>query len=169
MPVISDNAVFQRSLAAYSIGTYWAGETVLSATLTTGQLLIRDEGPVTFVKEGVEIAKVTEPGSAFGELSGWLGQPHTADVYALEQSKFHLVSTAAPFTQDPVALPYVASVVQRPEDSASRAKAELKRQIQDGQLTSIILNTTDKIEELLGASGGNLVYAGYPYDPFLDT
>jgi hypothetical protein len=35
----------------------------------------------------------------------------------------------------------------------------------DGQLSS---NT--RFEELLGASGGNLAYAGYPYDPFvLDT
>jgi hypothetical protein len=25
--------------------------------------------------------------------------------------------------------------------------------------------TIDKIDELLGASGANLVYAGYPYDP----
>src|SRR5262245_42555176 len=38
----------------------------------------------------------------------------------------------------------------------------------DGLL--ITRKTTDKIEELLGASGGNLAYAGYPYDPFvLDT
>jgi hypothetical protein len=37
-------------------------------------------------------------------------------------------------------------------------------------LNSITCKTIDKIEELMGASGGNLVYAGYPYDPFvLDT
>jgi len=42
--------------------------------------------------------------------------------------------------QDPVARPCVATVVERRD------------------------------EELPGASGGNLVYAGYPYDPFvLDT
>jgi hypothetical protein len=40
----------------------------------------------------------------------------------------------------------------------------------DGQLSSITRKTIDKIDELLGASGGNLAYAGYPYDPFvLDT
>jgi hypothetical protein len=72
--------------------------------------------------------------------------------------------------QDPIALPYVAKVVERPGDSANRAQAELKRKVQDGQLSSITRKTIDKIEELLGASGGNLVYAGYPYDPFvLDT
>ena len=36
--------------------------------------------------------------------------------------------------------------------------------------SSITRKTIDKIEESLGASGGNLVYGGYPYDPFvLDT
>jgi CRP-like cAMP-binding protein len=164
MHAISDNAVSQQSLAAPSIATYRAGDTVLSAASTPGRLLILKEGAVTVVKEGVEIAKVTEPGAVFGELSAWLGQPHTADVHALEQSKFHVVSTAAPLMQDPVALPYVATVAERREDSANRAQAELKRQVQDSSIT------LDKIEELLGASGGNLVYAGYPYDPFvLDT
>jgi len=69
MHAISDNAVSQQSLAAHSIATYRAGETVLSAASTTGRLLIRKEGAVPVVKEGVEIAKVTEPGAVFGELS----------------------------------------------------------------------------------------------------
>ena len=54
--------------------------------------------------------------------------------------------------------------------SANRAHVELKRQVQNGQLSSITRKTIDKIEESLGISGGNLAYAGYPYDPFvLDT
>jgi hypothetical protein len=167
MHAISDNAASQQSLAAPSIATYGAGETVLSAALTTGRLLILKEGVVTVVMEGVEIIKVTEPGAVFGELSAW---PHTADVHVLEESKFHVASTAAPLMQDPVALPYVATVVECPEDSANCAQVELKRQVQDGQLSSITRKTIDEIEESLGASGGNLVYAGYPYDPFvLDT
>jgi hypothetical protein len=36
-----------------------------------------------------------------------------------------------------------------------------------GQPSSVTGNTIDKIEELLGASGGNLLYGGYPYDPFM--
>jgi len=157
MHAISDNAVSHQSLAAPSIATYRAGETVLSAASTTGRLLILKESAVTFVKQGVEIAKVTEPGAVFGELSAWLGHPQ-AD--ALEQSKFHVVNTAAP----------LSTVAERGEDSTNRAQVELKRQAQDGQLSSIAPKTIDKIEESLGASGGNLVYGGYPYDPFvLDT
>ena len=57
-----------------------AGETVLSADSTTGRLLILKEGKVSVEQEGVEIARVMEPGAVFGELSVLLDQPHTADV-----------------------------------------------------------------------------------------
>ena len=166
MPCISDTAVFQKGLAALPIATYEAGETVLAAASTTGRLLILKEGAVTVVKEGVEITKVTEPGSVFGELSALLDQPHTADVRALEDSQFHVASAATPLMQDPIALLYVAAVLARRLDSANRALVELKRQVQAGQPSSVIGKTVEKIEELLGASGANLVYAGYPYDPF---
>jgi hypothetical protein len=35
-----------------------------------------------------------------------------------------------------------------------------------GQPRRVIGKTVEKMEELLGASGANLLYAGYPYDPF---
>ena len=69
MPLIPDIAVFQRKLATLPVVTYQAGETVLSAASTTGRLLILKEGEVAVVKEGLEIARVTEPGAVFGELS----------------------------------------------------------------------------------------------------
>jgi len=168
MHATSDNAVPQQSLVTHSIATYRAGKTVLSAASSTGRLLIRKESAVTVVKDGVEIARVTKLGAGFGEFSARLGQPHTTDVHAPE-SKFHVVSTAAPLTEDPVALPYLPMVVEARKDSDHRAQVDLKQQIHD-QLSSITRKTIDKIEESLGASGGNLVYGGYPYDPFvLDT
>jgi CRP-like cAMP-binding protein len=166
MPSISDAAVFRRNLASLPVATYQAGETVLAAASSTGRLLILKEGAVAVVKEGVEIAKVTEPGAVFGELSALLDQPHTADVRALEDSQFHVANTASPLMQDPSALLHVAAVLARRVDCANRALLELKRQVEAGQPSSVIGKTVQKIEELLGASDANLVYAGYPYDPF---
>jgi len=163
---ISSNATFQQSLAALPLATYRAGETVLAAGSATGRLLILKEGAVTVVKEGVEIAKVAEPGEVFGELSALLDRPHTAEVRALEDSQFHVASTAAPLMQDPIVLLYVARVLARRVDSANRALIELKPQVQAGEPTSVTGKTVDRVEEALGASGGNLVYGGYPYDPF---
>ena len=163
---ISSNATFQQSLAALPLTTYRAGETVLAAGSASGRLLILKEGAVTVVKEGVEIAKLTEPGEVLGELSALLDQPHTAEVRALEDSQFHVASAAAPLTQDPIVLLYVASVLARRVDSANRTLIELNPQVQSGEPSSIAGKTVDRIEEVLGASGGNLVYGGYPYDPF---
>jgi len=168
MYAVSDNAVSQQSLAAPSIATYRAGETVLSAASTSGLLLILKQSAVSVDKEGVEIAKVPDAGTVFGELSAWLGEPHRADVHALEESKFHVISAAALLMPEPVALSYLAA--ERPAYRAYRAPVEMKPQVQDGQLSCITRKAIDKIEESLGGSGGNLIYAGYPYDPFvIDT
>jgi CRP/FNR family transcriptional regulator, cyclic AMP receptor protein len=163
-PLIPDMAVFQRRLATLPLATYQAGETVLSAASTAGRLLILKE--VAVVKEGVEIAKVTDPGAVFGELSVLLDQPHTADVRALEASQFHVADAATILRVDPIALLCVATVLAQRLDSANRGLLELKRQVQAGEPRSVIGQTVEKIEEMLGATGANLMYAGYPYDPF---
>src|SRR5258707_6090461 len=167
MPLIPDIAVFQRKLATLPLATYQAGETVLSAASTTGRLLILKEGAVAVVKEGVELARVTEPGAVFGELSVLLDQPHTADVRAAESSHFHVADEAA--LLDPIVLLYVAGVLARRLDGANQALIDLKSQLQAGQPRSMIGTTIEKIEGLLGPSGASLMYAGYPYDPFADA
>jgi hypothetical protein len=54
MPLIPDIAVFQRKLATLPLASYQAGETVLSAASTTGQLLILKEGKVAVVRQPVQ-------------------------------------------------------------------------------------------------------------------
>jgi CRP/FNR family cyclic AMP-dependent transcriptional regulator len=134
--------------------------------LDEGRLLILRKGAVAVLKEGVEIATVTEPGAVFGELSVLLDQPHAADVRALETSQFYVADAAALLRVDPIALLYVATVLARRLDDANRALIELKRQVQAGQPRSVIETTAEKMEGLLGAGGADLVYARYPYDLF---
>ena len=94
IPLIPDIALFQRKLAGFPLATYQVDECVLTAGSKTGRLLIVKEGAVEVVREGVQIAKVTEPGAVFGELSVLLDQPHTADLRALEASWFHVADAA---------------------------------------------------------------------------
>ena len=137
---------------------------MLAAASTSGRLLILRKGAVAVLRDGVEIATVTDPGAVFGELSVLLDQPHTADVRALETSQFYVADAATLLRVDPVALIYVATVLARRLDDANRALIELKRQVQAGQPRSAIETTAEKMEELLGAVGANL--ARYPYDLF---
>ena len=80
----------------------------------------------------IAIAKVTEPGAVFGELSALLDQPHTAAVHATETSQFH-VADAALLAEDPIVLLYVAGLLARRLDGANLALIELKSQLEAGQ------------------------------------
>jgi CRP/FNR family transcriptional regulator, cyclic AMP receptor protein len=164
--LIPNISIFRSKLAGFPIATYQAGETVVTAASTTGRLLILKKGAVAVLKEGVEIATVTQPGAVFGELSVLLDQPHMADVRALEVSQFYVADAAALLRVDPIALLYVATVLARRLDDATQALIELRRQIQAGQPRSEIEKTAEKTEGLLRASGADLVHARYPYDLF---
>jgi len=166
MPLIANIAIFQRKLAGFPIATYQPGETVLTAASTSGRLLILRKGAVAVLKEGVEIATVTEPGAVFGELSVLLDQSTQADVRALETSQLYVAAAVSLLRVDPIALIYVATVLARRLDDANRALIELKRQVQAGQPRSVIETTAEKMEGLLGAGGADLVSARYPYDLF---
>ena len=107
MPPIEDAGAWQTSVAALPLEIYEAGETVFAEGTKTGRLLILKSGAVNIVKNGTEIATVTEPGAVFGELSALLDQPHSADVRALETSEFHIADARALLGQDPAALLYV--------------------------------------------------------------
>jgi CRP-like cAMP-binding protein len=164
LPLSPDTADLERRFARLPIAIYQAGETVLSAASKTGRLLILKEGAVEVVKDGIEIATIAEPGAIFGDLSALLDQPHTANVRALAASQLHVADADTLLRVDPIALLYVATLLARRLDRANRNLVELKRQVQTRNPHSAIAR--EFAEQGVGASGGNLVYAGYPYDLF---
>jgi CRP/FNR family transcriptional regulator, cyclic AMP receptor protein len=113
VPLIPDTAALQESLAYLPLETYQTGERVLTAGSRTGRLLFLKDGAVAIVQQGIQIAKEAEPGAMFGDISALLDWPHTADVVALETSRFHVADAVALLTQDSAALLYVASVLAR--------------------------------------------------------
>jgi CRP/FNR family transcriptional regulator, cyclic AMP receptor protein len=100
--VIPDGVEFQKKFTTLPVAWFQTGETVLKAGSGTGRLLILKKGTVAVVKDGVQIARVSEPGAVFGELSILLDQAHTADVRALEVSQFYLADEAL-LAKDPLA------------------------------------------------------------------
>src|SRR5215471_3299711 len=98
--------------ATLPLATYQPGEIILAEGSKTGRLWILKKGAVAVVRQGIEIAKVAEPGAVFGDLSALLDTPHTSDVRALETSVFH-VADAARSLQDLALLVHVARVLAR--------------------------------------------------------
>jgi len=165
MFLIPDKATFQKSLETLPLETYQAGDTVIADGSRTGRLLVLKKGTVAIVKEGTEIAKVTDPGAVFGELSVLLDQPHAADVRALETSQFYLADASTLLSQNPIAVLYVATMLAHRLNGTNRALIQLKQQLLAGESQSVVAKTVSKMEGFLVASS-SLVYAGYPQDPY---
>jgi hypothetical protein len=85
---------------------------------------------------------------------------HTADVRALEDTQFHIADEEL-LAKNPLAYIYIATVLAGRLDYANRALIELKRQIHAGEPHSVIVETVSDIE-------CNLVYAGYPFNPYIE-
>ena len=163
MPRIPEAEEFRNGLTRLPILTFQPGEMVLTAGSTTGRLLVLRQGAVEILRDGIQIARVSDPGAVFGELAALLNKPHTADVRALGKSEFSVADATTLLTESPTTLLYVAALLARRLDGANTALLEVKRQLRASESPIEIAKSVADLEELLS---GNLVYSGYPYDPF---
>ncbi len=166
MAFIPDLAAFKQSLASLPIAVYEAGETVLEAGSATGQLFILRQGVAEVVKDGLQIAKVSEPGAVFGELAIILDRPHTADVRAVERSEFHVVKAASLLSENVAALLYVSTILAKRLDTANELIVEAKREMEAGKRPGVITKALDKLEKLLSPAGANNSDFYYYYPMF---
>ena len=149
-----DDASFDKMFAGLPLTTYCAGETILTAGSNTGRLLILKKGEVAIIKDFIEIARVKEPGAVIGELAVLLGQPHTADVQALEDSQFH-VADGGLLAKDPVMVLHVAKILARRLIAADSGLVELNKQLNTGQSPNVLSETLIDIEETLSSGMTN--------------
>ena len=150
--LIPEFETLERRLARFPVVTHRAHEVVLTASSKTGELLFLRSGAVAVVKDGVQIASVSAPGSVFGELAALLDQPHTADVRALEQSEFYVANAQATLAVNPTVALYVSAMLARRLDAANRSLIEVKHQLKAGEPPSVIGKAVEKVEELLSYS-----------------
>ena len=150
--LIPDFETLERRLARFPVVTHRAHDVVLTAGSKTGELLFLRSGAVAVVKDGVQIASVSAPGSVFGELAALLDQPHTADVRALEQSEFYVANAQATLAVNPTVALYVSAMLARRLDAANRSLIEVKHQLKAGEPPSVIGKAVEKVEELLSYS-----------------
>jgi CRP/FNR family transcriptional regulator, cyclic AMP receptor protein len=153
-------ATWQESLAALPRAIFGAGETVMRQGTKSGRLLILRSGAVSVVKNGIEIAKVAEPGAVFGELSALLNQPHTADVRTINSSEFHIADASILLTREAAALLYVATLLARRLDLANRGLIEMKSELAAVTPLNRMRSAFAKIESMLSFIGADYVSTG---------
>lgn len=142
---IPDAATIGRNLAILPVSAYAPGEMVITAGAATGKLLLLRRGSVEVVKEGTQIARISEPGAVFGELAALLDQPHTADVRALEASEFHVADAAPLLAGDPTAALYVAAILAGRLDAANVSLVDIKHQLETGVPRAAVARTAERI------------------------
>jgi len=105
------------------------GQTVIQQGETNPAILILIEGEVEVVRDEVRLAKSSEPGAVFGEISALLGGAYTASVRALKPSSFVLVEDPeALFTKSTEASLHVARLLARRINALNRYLVDVKRQ-----------------------------------------
>ena len=123
MSLILD-AIQDRELRQFS-----AGEIVLGEGTRTGQLFFLVEGAVEVLKDGVTVARASEPGAIFGDLAALLGGDHTATVRALEPSSFRVVDDPRAFLQaSPLVCLHLCELLARRLDALNRYLVDVKQQ-----------------------------------------
>jgi CRP-like cAMP-binding protein/mannose-6-phosphate isomerase-like protein (cupin superfamily) len=152
-PLIPDIAAIQKRLATLPVSTYQPGELVIADGETTGKLLVLRQGLVEVVKDGRPLARISEPGAIFGELSVLLDRPHSADVRAVERSEFNVADAKTLLASDATSTLYVAAILAGRLDAANIALVELKRQLEAARPNVAVVQTVDKIAELLSDMG----------------
>ena len=78
---------------------FQTGDLVLEQGHRTGMLFFLIEGDVEVLRDDVRVARVSEPGVVFGEMSLLLDRTHTASVRALRPSAFSVIENPRSFLE----------------------------------------------------------------------
>ena len=104
-------------------------EIVMEQGSPTGPLLVLVEGEVEILRDDIRVAKTTQAGAVFGEMSVLLGCAHTATVRALKPSKFAVIENPREFLNSsaPASL-HVASLLAKRLDALNKYLVDVKHQ-----------------------------------------
>ena len=109
-----------------------AGEALIEAGDSGGELYVLEAGRLTVERDGVTIATIAEPGALVGEMSVLLGVDHSATVRAETQSSVRVIEDALPFLErTPLMALHVATLACERLDRTSALVVQLRKEADD--------------------------------------
>ncbi|MEM8741113.1 MAG: cyclic nucleotide-binding domain-containing protein [Pseudomonadota bacterium] len=97
-----------------------------------GPLFVLTEGTVAVLKGDIEVARVSEPGALFGEMSALLDLPVSASVIAVDTVRARVSEDPLPFLRDtPGIALHAARILAARLHSATSYLVDIKAQYQD--------------------------------------
>lgn len=114
---------------AYPTLTLEEGEVLIEAGEARGELFILVSGTLKVKRDGVEIARISEPGALIGEMSVLLGIDHSATVTAMgEVTVRHIEDGLRWLENSTVAALHVATMACQRLDATSAMLVELRKE-----------------------------------------
>ena len=152
-----------QNLALLPVVGCHAGQAIFSAQTSAGRLLILQRGAAAIVREAIEIAGRSNPGTVFGEL--FARQDWNGNLATLECSEFRVNNAAALPNNYTIPLILVTTILAQPHDGSELAVSSASG-FQADELGAAANQTIDETQNHFTENSGNLIYAGYPYDPY---
>jgi len=113
----------------HSVESFEAGGVVIEQGGVSGPLFVLIHGEVEVLRDNVRVAKISEPGAVFGEMSVLLGKSHTATVRALKPSSFTLIENPRQFLESSAeASLYVAGLLAARLNALNQYLVDVKQQ-----------------------------------------
>ena len=107
-------------------------EWLIQEGLPAGKLYVLISGEVVVLKGETEVARISEPGSVFGEMSALLDLPYSASVRAVGPVRAHLSESAAEFiASNPAVALHTARILAQRLHAATAYLADVKEQFAD--------------------------------------
>jgi CRP-like cAMP-binding protein len=146
MSIIDPDAVL-ASLAAFPEVAFAEGDLVLRQGATTTRLLFLKDGAVDIVRDQVTITRVAERGAVLGEMAVILGRPHSADVWAAQPSRCHVIEDAAAvLSAEPNLALYLMTVLASRLDAVNGHLIEARHRLGDaGAQRGFLADTLDSL------------------------
>ncbi len=127
---------------AYPTLSLKPGNRLIEAGEARGDLFILASGQLKVERDGIEIARITEPGALVGEMSVLLGTDHSANVTALTPVEVrHIEDGLHRLEQSPLAAIHVATLACRRLDATSAALVQLKKSGHEGNIFDRLFGT----------------------------
>ncbi|MDC9825603.1 cyclic nucleotide-binding domain-containing protein [Devosia sp. ZB163] len=113
---------------AYPILSLKPGERLIETGEALGELYVLVSGQLVVERDGVEIARINEPGTLIGEMSVLLGADHSATVTALTPVEVRHIDDGLRWLEtNPLAAIHVAALACQRLDATSALLVQLKK------------------------------------------
>ena len=133
-------------IAGHKVQDFAPGDMVMEQGGDSGRVLVLIQGEVEILRDNVRVARSSEPGSVFGEMSVLLESPFTATVRALKPSSFAIIENPRQFLRSsPDASLHVAKLLATRLDALNKYLVDLKQQYEGHDHIGMV----DKVLETL--------------------